>query len=60
MDRTITPTTPQTCSESAMAETRKPANKDAAVIAKSKTFVNPEDQCKDVENPTGNIENQSF
>ena len=60
VDLTITPVTPETCSEGATSESGKRVNKDVTETAVSKTSVNIEDQCKDFENPKGINANQNF
>ena len=60
MDLTTTPVTLQTCSEGATFETGKRVNKNVTDITKSKTSVNPEDQCKDFKNATGNNVSQNY
>ena len=60
VDLTITPVTPETCSESARFESGKRVNKAVTDIAMSETSVKPVDQCKDFENPKGINVNQNF
>ena len=60
VDLTITPVTPETCSEGATFESGNRVNKDVTDISTSKTSVNPVDQCKDFENPKGINPSQNF